>query len=66
MVGGNISAIKRNKEAKLKDDSEVGLEVQARKIKYTVMSRHQNVEQNHHLLIANKLFENVPKFKYFK
>jgi len=28
------------------------------------MSRHQNVGQNHNLLIANKSFEPVTKFKY--
>jgi hypothetical protein len=29
-----------------------------------VMSCHQNAEQNHSLLIANKCFENVAKFRY--
>jgi ribosomal protein L10 len=29
-----------------------------------VVSRHQNVGQNHNILIANKSFENVAKFKY--
>jgi hypothetical protein len=29
------------------------------------MSGHQNAERCHHLMIANDLFENVAKFKYF-
>jgi hypothetical protein len=29
-----------------------------------VMSCNQNVRQNHNLLIANKYFKNVAKFKY--
>jgi len=28
------------------------------------MSHHQNSGQNQHIRIANKLFENVAKFKY--
>jgi hypothetical protein len=30
-----------------------------------IVSRHQNVGQNKVLLINNKFFENVEKFKYF-
>jgi len=41
---------------------EVGLEVNTEKTKYMVVSRHQNVGQNHNLLIANRYFKNVAKF----
>jgi hypothetical protein len=42
----------------------VDLEVNTRKTKCVVMSPHQNVGQNHSLLIFCKSFENVVKFKY--
>jgi hypothetical protein len=35
------------------------------KAKYMVVFHHQNSGQNHNLLIANKAFGNVAKFKYF-
>jgi hypothetical protein len=31
-----------------------------------VVSRHQNVGQNHNLLIGDKMFENVAKFNYLR
>jgi hypothetical protein len=34
--------------------------------KYMVMSRHQNVGQNHNLLIAVKSYVSVAKFKYLR
>jgi hypothetical protein len=43
----------------------VSLEVTTRKTKRTVMTCHQNVGQNHSLLVANKCFQNVGRFKYF-
>jgi hypothetical protein len=54
--------VKKNTEALLEASREVGLEVNTEKIKYVVVSRHQNVGQNCNVLIANKSFENVANY----
>jgi ribosomal protein S2 len=43
---------------------EVGLEVNAEKTKYMLLSRHQNARQNHYINIANRCFDNVAQFRY--
>jgi RNA:NAD 2'-phosphotransferase (TPT1/KptA family) len=43
---------------------EIGLEVNAEKTKYMVMSRNQNAGQGHNIKIDNKSFESVEQFKY--
>jgi hypothetical protein len=60
--GGNLNTIK-NKEALLDPSRKFGLEVNTEQTKYMVMSRYQNAGQNHSLLKANKVFENVAKYK---
>jgi hypothetical protein len=57
----NINIKRNNTEALLKDSKEVGLQANAEKTKYMVVSRHQNAGQNHSLLIANKSFDNMAK-----
>ena len=43
---------------------EIGLEVNAEKTKYIVMSRNQNAGQNGYIQIGNKSFETLEQFKY--
>jgi hypothetical protein len=43
---------------------EVGLEVNTEKTKYMLLSRHQNAGQSYAIMIVNRCFENVAKFRY--
>jgi hypothetical protein len=43
---------------------DVGIEINAEKTKYTIMSHHMNSGQNQNIRIANESFENVAIFKY--
>jgi len=43
---------------------ETGLEVNADKAKYMVMSRNQNAGQSHNIKIYNSSFERVERLKY--
>jgi hypothetical protein len=61
---GSVHAIKKNTEALVVASKEIGLEVNAEKTMYMVMSRNQNAEQNHNIKIENKSFERVEQFKY--
>jgi hypothetical protein len=63
ILGGSVRAIKKNTEA-LVVVSKIGLEVNAEKSKYMVMSRDQNAGQNHSIKTDNKSFERVEQFRY--
>jgi hypothetical protein len=52
----------RKKERKI--GRNVGLEINAEKTKYMIMSLHQNSGQNQNIRIHNESFEKVAKFKY--
>jgi hypothetical protein len=54
ILGGSIHDIKKNTEALVVASKEIGLEVNAEKTKYMVMSRNQNAGQNHNIKIDNK------------
>jgi len=55
---------KKNAEALVVASKETGLEVNADKSKYMVMSRDQNAGRNHCIEIGNSSLERVEDFKY--
>jgi hypothetical protein len=61
-----MNTIKENTETLLKASRDVGLEINAEKTKYMIMSHHPNSEQNQNIKIAYELFEKVAKFKYLE
>ena len=60
----SVHSIKKKTEALVVASKEIGLEVNADKTKYMVMSQDQNAEQNQNLKTDNSSFERVKQFKY--
>ena len=64
MFGENLQTIRENAVIFIKASKDIGLEINSEKTKYKITSRHQNVIQNHNIVIGNLSFENVEKFRY--
>ena len=64
VLGGSICAVKENAEALVVAAKEIGLEANADKTKYMVMSRDQNAGRTHSMKTNNSSFERVDEFKY--
>jgi hypothetical protein len=64
LLGNNKNTIKENTETLSDASGDVGLEINAEKTKYMIMSRHQSSGENQNIRIANESFENVATFKY--
>jgi hypothetical protein len=64
LLGDSVNTIKENTETLLEASGDIGLEINAEKTKYMIMSHHLNSGQNQNIRIPKELFENVAKFKY--
>ena len=64
MLGENLQTVRENTEIFIKASKDIGLEVNSKKTKYMITSRHQNVIQNQNIVIGNLSFENVETFRY--
>ena len=63
-MGGSIHTVKENSAALVVATKEIGLEVNADKTKYMVMSREQTAELSHTMKVDNSSIERVEEFKY--
>jgi hypothetical protein len=64
LLGDSVNTIKENSETLLEASRDIGLEINAEKTKYMIMSRHPNLGQNQNIRIATESFDMVAKFKY--
>ena len=64
ILAGSIHTLKENAVSLVPATREIGLEVNADKTKYTVMSRNQHAGRIHSVRIDNSIFDTVEDFKY--
>ena len=64
ILGVSIHTVKKKAEALVVATKEIGLEVNADKTKYTVMSREQTAGLSHTMKVDNSSIERVVEFKY--
>ena len=64
ILGGSIHTVKENAESLVFATKEIGVEVNADKTKYMIMSRDQNAGQSHSMKTHNSSIESVEEFKY--
>ena len=63
ILGGSIQTVKENAEALVVATKEIGLEVNAGKTKYMVMSREETAGLSHIMKVDNSSIERVEDFK---
>jgi len=62
-LGGSVHTVKQNAEALVVASKEIGLEVNAVKTKYMVMTGDQNAGRSHSVKTDNISFESVKELK---
>ena len=62
ILGGSIHTVKENAEALVAATKDIGLEVNADKTKYMVMSREQTAGLSHNMKVDNSSIERVEEF----
>ena len=67
ILGGSVHTVNKKKtDALVVASKEIGLEVDADKTKYMVMSRDQNAGRRQNIKIDNSSFGRVEEFRYLK
>ena len=66
VLGGSVHTMNKNAEALVVASKENGLEVNADKTKYMIMSRDQNAGRSYSMKIDNSSIERVEEFKYLE
>jgi len=64
ILEGSVHTVKENAEALIVASKEIGLEVNADKTEYVVMSQDQNAGRSHSMKTDNSSFERVEELKY--
>jgi hypothetical protein len=64
LLGDSINTVKEKTETLLEVSRDIGLEINAERSKYMIMSHNPNSGQNQNIRTDDELFENVAKFKY--
>jgi hypothetical protein len=64
LLGGSVHTVKENAEVLVVATKEIGLDVNADKTKYMVMSRDRNARRDHSAKIDNSSIERVEEIKY--
>jgi hypothetical protein len=61
LLGDITNTRRENTETHLEASRDIGLEINAKRTKYAIISRHQNSGRNLNIRTANESFENVAK-----